>query len=238
MPLPRLFDDPGRCADVVPGVLRAWVPARLMVGQDQGPELMVGMPNDLRPITERDCLPDSLSLPRDLWWRVRYSDLGVRLLGRSRESRHPAGLCRWCGFYADAAARSSPRYGHRRRGRPRRAGPSPGRVLLGPTADAARGVAAGLVRPPRAAGIAAHDQPAVAVGGFDWVDGEGKTEAVSLCRSCCEDWRYGTVFDPNWLGASMYRSTGCAERRDGAPSNGGQTGDQLDELWPGAGRSM
>jgi hypothetical protein len=50
--------------------------------------------------------------------------------------------------------------------------------------------------------IVAHDEPAVAVGGFDWVDGEGRTEAVSLCRACCEDWRYGTVFDPTELGGA------------------------------------
>jgi hypothetical protein len=36
----------------------------------------------------------------------------------------------------------------------------------------------------------------VAVGGFDWVDGGGNTEAASLCRYCAQDWRYGTVFDP------------------------------------------
>lgn len=81
LPLPRLFHDPGRCAKVVPGLLRAWVPARVMVDQEHGSRLMVGLLSDLRPISERQCYPEALSVPADLWWRVRFSRPGMALKG-------------------------------------------------------------------------------------------------------------------------------------------------------------
>ena len=165
-----------------------------MVGEEHGPELMVGTPGDLQLISDRQCCPDVLSLPRFLWSRARAWDLALRFFG-PRWRRHGVGLCRWCGFYADA-------------------GPTPPRQ----TSTVAEVLLVGRVRRrgefcwgqhqtlhrvwlpstcgrPEQPEIATHDQPAVAVGGFDWVDGEGNTEAVSLCRYCARDWRYGTVFD-------------------------------------------
>ncbi|MEA2825730.1 MAG: hypothetical protein QOG43_169 [Actinomycetota bacterium] len=80
---------------------RAWVPARVMVRDEHGPELRVGMPADLQLITDRQSCPDVLSLPRLLWSRARAGDLALRFLG-PHWRRHEVGLCRWCGFYADA----------------------------------------------------------------------------------------------------------------------------------------
>jgi hypothetical protein len=201
LPLPRLFNDPGRCARVAPGLLRAWVPARVMVAQDLGPRLMVGVPTDLRPIAERQCYPEGVSLAADLRWRLRYSPLGIRLFGhRSTDRQHPP--CRWCGFYADAAP--APPYdttvvevllagGVRRRGE----------TCWG-RQQTLHGVwLAGWCGRPEHPEIAPHDAPAAFVAGFDWVDGEGRTEAVSLCRACADDWRYGTVFDPEDLGRHL-----------------------------------
>ena len=197
MPLPRLFDDPGRCARVAPGLLRAWVPARLMVGQDQGPRLMVGMPNDLRPITEPQCYPEALSLVADLHWRVRYCALGMRLLGpRSPALQRPP--CRWCGFYADAAPappRDTTTAEVLLAGRVRRRG-----ECCWGRQQTLHGVwLSGWCGHPPHPELEPHDQPAALVGGFDWVDGDGGTEAVSLCGACADDWTYGTVFDSEGL---------------------------------------
>ena len=205
MPLPRLFDDPGRCADVVPGVLRAWVPARLMVGQDQGPELMVGMattfvPSSSASATRSRCpcratcggesvTPISASA---FWAGVGRAVTPLGCAGGAGSMRTPPPALpvvwppwsRWCSL-----------------GRVRRRG-----EFCWGQQQTLHGVwLQGWCGRPEQPGITAHDQPAAAVGGSDWVDGEGNSEAVSLCRSCCEDWRYGTVFDPNWVGASTYR---------------------------------
>jgi hypothetical protein len=48
-----------------------------------------------------------------------------------------------------------------------------------------------------------HREPAAFVGGFDWVDSEGRSEAISLCRVCAGGWNYGTLFGPDELGTRL-----------------------------------
>ena len=194
LPLPRLFNDPWRCARVAPGLLRAWVPARVLVGRDLvGPRLMVGVPTDLRPITERQCYPEGVSLAAYLRSRLADGPLGIRLFGhRHVDRRHPP--CRWCGFYADAAPAppsDTTTVEVLLAGRVRRRG----ETCWGRHQTLHTVWLSGWCDCPEDAHWGPHDEPAAFVGGFDWVDGGGGIEAVSLCGPCAQDWRNGTVFD-------------------------------------------
>lgn len=109
---------------------------------------------------------------------------------------HPP--CRWCGFYADAAP--APPFDATGAevllaGRVRRRG-----ECCWGREQTVHGVwLAGWCGRPEQPEVTPHDEPAAFLGGFDWVDGQGRTEAISLCGRCAEDWRYGTVFAPEEL---------------------------------------
>ncbi len=197
LPVPRLFDDPGRCAAVTPGVLRAWVPVRIMVG-DGDARLMVGVPWDLRPISEPQCYPEALSIPRDLWFCVRWSDLGRRVIGPDRGA-HPDGPCRWCGFYADAAPvppyETAPVAEVVLVGRTRRRGES----CWGKDQTVHAVWLPGWCTHPERPDLGGQAQPTCFVGGLEGPAHDEGTEGVALCRLCAHSWPFGDVLDADEL---------------------------------------
>lgn len=229
-PLPRPFNDPGRSAEVLPGMLRAWVPVRVIVDPDYGPFLVVGHPFECRPIAEPHCEPESVSLLADLWWRIRYSAFLVAFVGRPdwgkpEDQRTVHQPCRWCGFYADAPP-APPTFTTGAEvvlvGRVRRRGETcwgrqqtVHRIWLAGWCNQPDHGVFGSDRPakslqekfasnnhPEHCASRFRRQPAEFLASFeDSSEGAASAEAVSLCRLCAEVWSSGKVFGTEELGA-------------------------------------
>ncbi len=193
--------DRGRCAEVLPGVLRAWVPARALVGTDDA-RLMVGVPWDLKPITEPQCYPDAMVaalIGEERWLRFQVSALGRRL---APERSHRPGLCRRCGFYADAAP-GPPDNGNITAevvlvGRVRRCG----QCCFGQEQTVVRVWLPGWCGHPRSPELEGRESRAEFYAGVDWSD-DGQGDGVALCRHCANHWIWGPVVSPVDLAARL-----------------------------------